>query len=65
MAVEEDSADSGSDRKARVQVTSWGQQHPPHDRTKPQHTVPHTNTRAAQRLATQVRVSGKSLINLQ
>lgn len=49
MAVEEDSADSGSDRKARVQVTSWGQ----HDRTKPQHTVPHTNTRAAQRLATQ------------
>ncbi|XP_058637530.1 FRAS1-related extracellular matrix protein 1a [Onychostoma macrolepis] len=53
MAVEEDSADSGSDRKARVQVTSWGQQHPPHDRTKPQHTVPHTNTRAAQRVATQ------------
>uniref|UniRef100_A0A8C1Q2N5 FRAS1-related extracellular matrix protein 1 n=1 Tax=Cyprinus carpio TaxID=7962 RepID=A0A8C1Q2N5_CYPCA len=53
MAVEEDSADSGSDRKA--QVTSWGQQRPPHDRT-----VPHTNTRAAaQRVVTQVRPSSK------
>ncbi|XP_059394648.1 FRAS1-related extracellular matrix protein 1a [Carassius carassius] len=47
MAVEEDRADSGSDRK--TQVTSWGQQRPPHDRT-----VPHTNTRAAaQRVVTQ------------
>ncbi|XP_016405558.1 FRAS1-related extracellular matrix protein 1a [Sinocyclocheilus rhinocerous] len=40
MAVEEDSV-------AQVQVTSRGQQRPPHDRT-----VPHTNTRAAaQRVA--------------
>uniref|UniRef100_A0A672MFC2 FRAS1-related extracellular matrix protein 1 n=1 Tax=Sinocyclocheilus grahami TaxID=75366 RepID=A0A672MFC2_SINGR len=39
MAVEEDSV--ASDRKAQVQVTSRGQQRPPHDRT-----VPHTNTRA-------------------
>ncbi|RXN31842.1 FRAS1-related extracellular matrix 1 [Labeo rohita] len=53
MAVEEDSADSRSDRKAQVQVTSWGQQRSPHERTKPQQTVPHTNTRLLQHLVTQ------------
>ncbi|XDV17566.1 hypothetical protein PO909_023405 [Leuciscus waleckii] len=38
MAVEEDNADSRTDRKAQVQVTSWGQQRAPSLRTKLQQT---------------------------
>uniref|UniRef100_A0A8C2KCV2 FRAS1-related extracellular matrix protein 1 n=1 Tax=Cyprinus carpio TaxID=7962 RepID=A0A8C2KCV2_CYPCA len=49
-------AGSRTDRKAQVQVTSWGQQRSPHDRTKPHQTAPHTNTRAFPRVVTRVRV---------
>lgn len=56
MAVEEDSADSRTDRKAQVQVTSWGQQRSPAVRTKLQQTSSHANTRVPQSFVTQVRV---------
>ncbi|XP_067274903.1 FRAS1-related extracellular matrix protein 1a isoform X2 [Pseudorasbora parva] len=39
MAVEEDNADSRTDRTAQVQVTSWGQQRSPALRTKLQQTA--------------------------
>lgn len=56
MAVEEDKADSRTDRKAQVQVTSWGQQRSPAVSTKLQQTASHANSRVSQPFVTQVRV---------
>ncbi|ROL41249.1 FRAS1-related extracellular matrix protein 1 [Anabarilius grahami] len=53
MAVEEDKADSRTDRKAQVQVTSWGQQRSPAVRTKLQQTASHANGRVSQPFVTQ------------
>ncbi|XP_067257479.1 FRAS1-related extracellular matrix protein 1a isoform X2 [Chanodichthys erythropterus] len=53
MAVEEDKADSRTDRMAQVQVTSWGQQSSPAVRTKLQQTASHANSRVSQPFLTQ------------